>query len=360
MTNELPTMTASPAFVDILHRLQPVCALSPARLRELAGCCVTEVVSRGLDPFRVRGIEGQSVYLLSGEIRLSFADSTSTVQVGGSEAARWPLAKHSPGILEAKALTDIALVRIDDEMLDIMMTWDQLSTSLAPPETAPEVTDWRLMSGAFRLQSLTDGALSRLPPASIDALFRRFERVKVKSGEVVLREGEEGDYYYIIESGRCVVTRKVGGVDMLLAELKAGEAFGEEALVAESTRNATVCMKNAGVLLRLGKSDFIELLREPLLKRLSWVDACRQVASGAVWLDVRYPSEYQNERLPGAMNVPLNEIRNAIGVLDRDREFVVYCQSGRRSSAAAFLLSQYGYRAFWLENGLNARGSVVR
>jgi rhodanese-related sulfurtransferase len=69
---------------------------------------------------------------------------------------------------------------------------------------------------------------------------------------------------------------------------------------------------------------------------------------------VRYPSEYRNDRLPGAVNVPLNEIRNAIGVLEREREYIVYCQSGRRSSAAAFLLSQRGYRACWLEGGLKA------
>ncbi len=353
-TDQLPM---TPLGVSVLQRLHPVAALSPARVHELASFCLVEAIGRGQDPFRLRGVEGQSVYLLSGELKLNFVDSSSCVQVGGSEAACWPLAKSSPPIRDAKAITDITLLRIDDQMLDIMMTWDQLSAASAPPVPAPETTDWRLMSGAFRLQSLTDGALSRLPSASIDALFRRFERVKVKAGEVVVRQGDAGDYYYIIESGRCSITRKVGGVDMPLAELKAGEAFGEEALVADSARNATVCMKSSGVLLRLGKNDFIELLREPLLKRLTWDAAAQQVAAGAVWLDVRYPSEYQNDRLAGAINVPLNEIRHAIGVLDRDREYVVYCQSGRRSSAAAFLLAQYGYRAFWLENGLSARAA---
>ena len=345
-------------MIDVLNRLQPVCALSPGRIGELAGLCVTEEVGRGLNPFRLRGVSGQSVYLLSGEIKLSFADRSSSVHVGGSEAACWPLAKRPPVMMDAKAITDIKLIRIDDEVLDIMMTWDQLSAATEAPSTTPDTTDWRLMSGAFRLQSLTDGALSRLPAANIDALFRRFERIRVKEGEIVLRQGDEGDYYYIIESGRCSVTRKVGGVDMPLAELKAGEAFGEEALVAESTRNATVCMKSAGVLLRLGKNDFVELLREPLLKCFSWAEAERQiVADGAIWLDVRYPSEYRSDRLPGAMNVPLNEIRNAIGVLDRERQYIVYCQSGRRSSAAAFLLAQHGYRACWLEDGLKSRVS---
>ncbi|MFZ4536787.1 cyclic nucleotide-binding domain-containing protein [Propionivibrio sp.] len=357
MTDQLQPMTPHTISLDVLYRLEPIRALSGMRLHELSGLCMTETVGRGLDPFRLRSVQGQSVYLLSGELKLAYDDGSSCVLVGGSETALWPLAKRPPAVLDAKAITDIELIRVDDEMLDIMMTWDQLSAGMAIPVSTPEAIDWRLMSGAFRLQSLTVGALSRLPAACIDELFRRFERIKAKAGEVILREGDDGDYYYIIENGRCAVTRKVGGVDMPLAELKAGDAFGEEALVAESPRNATVRMKRAGVLLRLKKQDFIELLREPLLKRLDWAAAGNRVAAGAVWLDVRYPSEYQYDRLPGAVNVPLNEIRNAIGLLDREREYIVYCQSGRRSSAAAFLLSQRGYRASWLEDGLKTRNA---
>jgi len=338
-----------------LHHLEPIRALSGMRLHELARSCAPETVVRGDNPFTTGGAPGQSVYLLSGELKLAFADGSSSVLVGGSDATHWPIVRRESEILNAKAITDIELIRVDDEMLDILMTWDQLSAGAghANPDKPPEETDWRQMSGAFRLQSLTYGALARLPSASIDQLFQRFERIKVKANETVVREGDEGDFYYIVESGRCTVTRKVGGVDMALAELKAGDAFGEEALVAESTRNATVHMKMAGVLLRLRKEDFIELLREPLLRRLNAAEARQHVATGAVWLDVRYPAEYQHDRLPGAINVPLNEIRNAIGLLETDRDYIVYCQSGRRSSAAAFLLSQRGYRAYWLEGGLN-------
>lgn len=338
--------------LDVLRQLEPIRSLSAVRLRELAVLCTTETVSRGSDPFRVRGMHGQSVYLLSGELKLAFGDDSSSVVVGGCEGSLWPLAKRPPAVRDAKAITDVELVRVDDDMLDILMTWDQLSASNHASSSNVKETDWRQISGAFRVQDLTDGALSHLPAANIDELFKRFERVQVKAGYVILREGDEGDYYYIIENGRCLVTRKVGSVDMALAELKAGDAFGEEALVAECTRNATVCMKTAGALLRLKKGDFIELLRDPLLKRVSRIEAEQRVAVGAQWLDVRFPSEYQNGHLSGAVSVPLNEIRNVIDVLDREREYIVYCQSGRRSSAAAFLLSQRGYRACWLEGGL--------
>lgn len=303
----------------------------------------------------MQGVQGQSVYLLSGELKLTNVDRSSFVLVGGSEGSHWPLGKHTQPLRDAKAITDIELIRVDDEMLDVIMTWDQLSAGVDPSANGPAATDWRLMSGAFRLQSLMDGSLLRLPSASIDELFKRFERIKVKKGAAILREGDAGDFYYIIENGRCEVTRKVGGVDMPLAELKAGDAFGEEALVVEGKRNATVCMQTSGVLLRLKKSDFIELLREPLLKRLSWRDAAQQVTAGAVcglMCGIRQSIEMTACR--ARSNVPLSEIRNAIGLLDRDREYIADRQSGRRSSAAAFLLSQRGYRACCLEGGLKA------
>lgn len=355
MTNEAKPATARTVSPEVLRRLEPIRSLSALRLRELATLCTTEPVARGLDPFRLHGIQGQSVYLLSGELKLSFDGGSSFVLVGGTGSSLWPLGKRPPEIVAGKAITDIELVRVDDDVLDIIMTWDQLSSGVDSPSGGMESTDWRVMSGAFRVQSLTDGSLSRLPSASIDELFRRFERIKVDAGEQIVREGDPGDFYYIVENGRCEVTRKVGGVDMFLAELKAGDAFGEEALVIDGRRNATVRMKTSGVLLRLKKSDFVELLREPLLKWLSWPEALHQVAGGAIWLDVRYPSEYRNDRLTGAVNVPLGEIRHAIGLLDRDREYIVYCQSGRRSSAAAFLLSQRGYRASCLRDGLKGR-----
>jgi rhodanese-related sulfurtransferase len=111
-------------------------------------------------------------------------------------------------------------------------------------------------------------------------------------------------------------------------------------------------MKSDGVLLQLAKKDFNELLREPLLHRISVEEAREKIANGGQWVDVRYPSEYQYDKLPEAINIPLSEIRHAFGLLDKGREYVLYCQSERRSAAATFLLAQRGYRAFLLAGGL--------
>ena len=75
------------------------------------------------------------------------------------------------------------------------------------------------------------------------------------------------------------------------AEPKAGDAFGEEALVSGNKRNATVTMKSDGTLLRLNKTDFIELLKASLITKVSMVDAEKNVRSGALWLDICFSSE---------------------------------------------------------------------
>jgi rhodanese-related sulfurtransferase len=343
--------------VTELKALDPLSSLSDVRLQELADLCFVESVKRNLDPFRLRAIAGQSVYLMRGELALDYGQGRSEVVVGGSADARYPLGKRRV-FVSAKAVTEVQLVRIDDDLLDIMLTWDQIARherSGAVPSLAvqPSVgAGWGALSELFGINNLRFGAFSQLPPAHIDELLQRFERVKAGKGEAVIREGEEGDYYYLVETGRCQVERMIGGVSMTLAELKSGDTFGEEALVSDARRNATVSMKMDGSLLRLAKQDFNALLREPLLRAINMEQAKQKVQDGAQWIDVRYMSEYQYDKLSGAINIPLSEIRNAFGALDRSREYVVYCQSGRRSSAAAFLLAQRGYSVYLLEGGL--------
>lgn len=353
-------MRLGDASLDLLGQLEPVSSMSSARIEELRSLCVIERLEAGRDLISARQMAGVSVFLVAGELDLIRGDGTRQRLTAGSVESKRPL---RPDLREAVAVSHAELLRIDNDLLDIMATWDQIAFSgnsavqqagQRGRSNQPEQSR-SIISGLFAQGNQRFGAFSQLPPARIEQLLERFERVEAPAGETVIREGEEGDYYYVIEAGRCSVSRRVGGVIMSLAELKPGDAFGEEALVADARRNATITMKSDGTLLRLGKFDFIELLREPLLQRISREEADQKVLDGAQWLDVRYPSEFQYERLPGAINIPLAGIRNAFGSLGKEREYIVYCQSERRSSAAAFLLAQQGYKAFLLKGGLWAR-----
>ena len=339
-----PAQRASP---EQLASLAPLGSLPKERLEELAEVASLERAARGTDPLAAHKGSQRSVFLLRGEVLLMFEGGGTLVVVGGMGDGRLPLNRRPIPVARARAINDVELIAIDDEVLDILVTFGQVAAG----ETAV-----RVARSIFSLANLRDGVFSQLPPARIEDLLARFERVDLARGDVVIREGEEGDYYYVIESGRCTVERKVGGVQVALAELKPGDAFGEEALASDARRNATVTLASDCRLMRLGKRDFKELLGEPLLQRVSYAAGLERVGRGAVWLDVRYPSEYRYDRLPGALNVPLNEVRNSFSVLEPSCEYVVYCQSGRRSSAAAFLFAQRGFRVSLLEGGLWAAG----
>jgi rhodanese-related sulfurtransferase len=78
------------------------------------------------------------------------------------------------------------------------------------------------------------------------------------------------------------------------------------------------------------------------------------ISQGGKWLDVRLPSEFENYRLDGALNLPLYFIRLKLKTLERDLHYVVCCDTGRRSSAGAYILSERGFRASVLKGGLMA------
>ncbi len=252
-------------------------------------------------------------------------------------------------------MDEIEYLSIDSELLDVMITWDQTGTY-----EVSELQNQGEMDGGedWMTTLLQNRAMHRIPPANIQAIFMRMQRVNLRAGDMVIQQGAEGDDFYAIVSGRCTVTRETplnkGGIK--LAELGVGDTFGEEALISEAKRNATVTMLTDGALMRLGKQDFRELMNEPLLQWRTFDEAKRMVEEGgARWLDVRLPSEHQNLAIEDSINIPLYFIRLKLSTLDRSTRYVVYCDTGRRSSAAAFILMERGYDAYVLKGGPRPR-----
>ena len=176
---------------------------------------------------------------------------------------------------------------------------------------------------------------------------------------MILKQGAEGDYFYVLIRGSAVVTREtpLSKEGIKLAELNIGDTFGEEALISEAKRNATVTMQCDGAVMRLGKEDFKKLLNEPMLDWVTLAQAEDIIRTGGQWLDVRLPSEFENQHLDGAINIPLYFIRLKISTLDKSKKYVVCCDTGRRSSAGAYILSERGYNAYVLQGGINAENA---
>jgi len=331
----------------VLGDLVPINALSAVHIEEITRKAIIEEVRDGRYVFKSGDRDYQSVYLLQGTIELidKGRKVVSTVEAG-TEASRHPLAHKQPRQLSARATGKVTVARIDSSLLDVLLTWDESAGYDVVEIGAQDDGDWMT-------RMLQSQAFLQLPAANIHQLLVRLESIDASAGDTIVRQDEDGEYFYIVKSGRLAVTRKTSasGREVLLAELEEGACFGEDALVSGTRRNASVMMVTDGSLMRLSRDDFNELLREPMVNEVDFAAAQKLVEDGAQWLDVRLPGEFENQAIKGSTNMPLSALRDQCADLDSATTYIVCCDTGRRSSAGAFVLSQRGLDVYALKNG---------
>jgi len=332
-----------------IKSLSPINSLNPENAQELISKISATPIQAGHYVFKKGDADKFHVYLLQGEIELVQDKKVLKSIKAGSPESLQPLAHGFPRPVSARAKVASVITKINSDMLDIMLTWDQSgSYSVEAVDEEDEETDWMT-------RILQTRAFHRIPPANIQAMFMRMESVSFKPGEKVIEQDAEGDYFYIIKEGRCLVTRATpanpNGVK--LATLSVGDSFGEEALISDTKRNATITMLTEGHLMRLNKEDFNSLLNEPLLNWVDYDEAKKLVGDGAVWFDVRLPTEHKAKHIKGSINIPLIFLRMKANSLDPSRKYVIYCDTGRRSSAASFLLNEKDIETFVLRDGVD-------
>lgn len=94
-----------------------------------------------------------------------------------------------------------------------------------------------------------------------------------------------------------------------------------------------------------------ENVLEGLMQVKHWHDLASMDWEREVLLDVRTEEEFQAGHLEKSVNIPVDELRERIGEIPKDKEIVVYCQVGIRGYLAQRILSQNGYNAFNLSGG---------
>jgi len=342
---------ASKLDIAQLKSLSPLNGLKTDNLRALLHKIELLEANRGQTLFKKGDTEKRTIYVLSGMIELKEGDKVVQTIAGGTDAARNPIAPILPRYLTAVAAGDVKYISMDSEILDVTLTLDQTGIY----EVGDFSTEQLRETGDWMTAFLHSQAFQTIPPANIQTIFMRLQQVNYKAGDVVIKQGDEGDYFYVISHGRCMVTRETPlsyeGIN--LAELAVGDTFGEEALLSGAKCNATITMQTDGILMRLGKDDFQALLKEPMLEWLDQDEADKVVADGGQWLDVRLPSEFKVFHKDGAVNFPLYLLRHKLNMLDPGTQYVVCCDTGLRSSAAAFILKQKDFQIAVLTGGLN-------
>lgn len=287
----------------------------------------------------------ESVYLLSGSVTLTGEDARAMAPV---VAEHWQAFEPNHALHAAKQYTAGAdgaeIVTLDRKRVGTLLAWAQLArerdeTSLPPNWLNP---------------ILRSELLARLPCENLQTVLSRVDQRDVASGETLVREGEPGEEHFLILEGEFSVSRQTeSGLPLILANLGPGDSFGEEALLGDTVRNASVEADSDGRLLRLSKADFLDLVGAALHRSITAHEAIGVLDAGDVTvIDVRTRNEFGHDHLDGAKNIPLAEIRDARDNLKLDERYLLVCDSGRRSTSAAFLFSEWGLRAESVVGGL--------
>lgn len=357
-----------PVSPDLLRTLVPLTRLNEEALGQIAAEASLLELHRGELIFDIDSDDPLIYYLLDGLVLLTDRLGVETRLSAGNRQAHFAFGKLKPRPGEARVESATASVlAIDGFQLERLITWhEQLTIHDDSALSLPDVNSSLLLGEAriedpllkdndWALSLLRSHAFHQVPPENVQRLAERMEPVVYPAGEAVIRQGEPGNYYYVIREGQCRVL--CNGVEV--GRLGRLDAFGEEALISGGVRNATVEMVTDGLLMQLSREAFRELLIKPLIKRISLADVRDMALKGAILIDVRTRREFQEQRLVRSINIPLFVLRAKLRKLKPDRSYIVYCDTGMRSSAATFLLAQEGYDAYLLADPQEAFKSMA-
>src|SRR5690606_34916606 len=172
-----------PVDIKELRRLSPMSALKKENLHALSKKVKVRSAQPGEALFNEGDTEKRTVYVLTGTVQLREAGRPIATITGGTEEAINPLAPVLPRRCTAVATTPCEYIAIDSDLLDVMLTWDQTgSYEVSELREAASSDDWMTTL-------LQTKAFHKIPPANIQAIFMRLQRVDYKAGDVVIKQG---------------------------------------------------------------------------------------------------------------------------------------------------------------------------
>ena len=325
----------------LLKKFAPLDELAQNRLDDLATKAKLVSLHEGRILFK-RDEENQSCHwLVSGSMDL-LDKEFNVVKLGSdSEPSLKMLDDNSTHVVTAIASSDCRILVIDKHAVDLALTLDHSGGVVVTGISEDEEIEEGWMSSL-----LQSHLFELLPPSNIEEVFTRFSEIAFNKGETVIKQDEEGDYFYVIKQGRARIDRQVGEKTKTLAEIGPGACFGEDALVSDAPRNATITMLSKGSMMRLSKDDFQHLLQQPVQEyvTLEEVEAVREAGEQKVLIvDVRLPKEFKADGMESAVNIPLQVLRQNLTKLKQNITYVTTCDGGRRSELAAYILNKAGF-----------------
>jgi len=333
--------------LELLARFSPFNTLTFEYLSKVIDKASIKEYTKGTIIFK-RGRElKESLYLVSGNVDLIDSQFAITSIANDDESHKVPLNSVSPTTVSAVAKSAVVILAVESDFSDLVLAWSESGNEDEAHDGHPEFE--AAEEGDWMSSLLQSPFFNKIPPGNIRQLFLRFKSQKVAADEIIVKEGERGEFFYVLEVGSAKVEDKQGNI---LAALRPGDYFGEEALVGDTTRNATVKMLTTGKLMCLEKNDFVTLLQEPVRRFIGYEEVVKSFATDSPYqiIDVRLPLERRFQSVPHSRSIPLSQLRKSLPNLEQSQIYVVTDDAGRRADVAAQLMNQAGYEALILRD----------
>lgn len=327
---------------ELIKNLIPFKQMSESELAVVLEHATVDAIPKGKMIFK-RAEQNTKVYwLLIGAVDLVDEKFEAKTRKAGEEVTRNPIDNNTPHRLTAITTQDSTILVCDRSNMAVYLDSGPSTLAVNEEETTVDWMSTLLSSPLFEF----------IPPSNIQTLFSEFEETTYSKGDIVITQGDGGDYFYVIQKGRVKLERSVGDKTLDIKELKAGEYFGQDALVSDFPRNATVTMTSDGILMRLSDPDFQSLLLNPVIENVGMEEVQEMIKQGdpmTYIIDVRSPGEAEDDKIPGSMNIPLPLLRDNLSKLKNDAVYVMVCDGGKRSDLGAYQLNEEGYSAYVLK-----------
>ena len=329
--------------LKILKGLSPFSALSDANFIKIAARGEIKSQPAGALLFKRFSNDADSHWLLTGQLNLvndAFENRAFTESDSQTYGA---VDDFQPHTVSAVCETPCAVFTLSKTVQS------EIETLL---EAAASTAENSLSIGNWMERLLSTPLFEFIPPTNIQELFKRFKTRQVTSGEIIIKQGEPGDYFYMIKTGSVSVHVEMNGKVNQVAKLTAGQSFGQDALVSDLPRNATIMATAPCELGMLTEADFEDLLLSPVIEVITPAEieeAARVQGTQVQILNLYQPDDLQPEAAAEELAIPFMALRNHIHEFSKEIVYVVRGPASPKINLlGAYLLNEAGHTAYVL------------
>ncbi|HFC30497.1 MAG TPA: cyclic nucleotide-binding domain-containing protein [Oceanospirillales bacterium] len=289
-------------------------------------------------------------YIIDGAVNITYPSGREKLLKSTSLQSYYPVGEvNTRKKLKSEVTSKTAsVIMLNNIFIDHFTVWDNLFKETPKDSPLRGHDSYQWVVGL-----LFSKAVQMLPRGHVDQIFKNLEPVYVNCGDEIITEGDAGDYCYVIVKGEAGVYKCIAEGEEQVAKLETGALFGENALVSNEPRTASVRMLSNGILMKMRGEKFSSLLKSHVVRWLTADATYEMMLEDAVLVDVREQDEFDNMSFADSIHIPLGELRDeCTNKLDIKRPVITCSSTGLRCASAAFLLATLGYDVYSMQGGV--------